>query len=154
MRYCFFYTIDVFFFQNLEEDFMCVCSIHCRMFDSVPIMHTISILQSICGWDDNACLGVRYYSSIGAWPNSRERRPPWYCNSVFSVTNKHKKWVFCCSYQRVLSGKNQPFATNVGLYLMSTMSSKKIEQNGKKLMCGWNMFAGNAIPAQERKKRI
>ena len=31
------------------------------------------------GWDDNACLGVRNTSSIGAWPNSLDRRPPWHC---------------------------------------------------------------------------
>ena len=30
------------------------------------------------GWDDNTCLGVRNTSSIGAWPNSLDRRPPWY----------------------------------------------------------------------------
>ena len=36
--------------------------------------------QTIClsGWDDNPCLGVRNTCSIGAWPNSLDRRPPWY----------------------------------------------------------------------------
>jgi hypothetical protein len=32
-----------------------------------------------CRWSDNACLGVRNTCSIGAWPNSIDRRPPWYC---------------------------------------------------------------------------
>ena len=41
------------------------------------------------GWDDNACLGVRNTSSIGAWPNSLDRRPPWYCIvSPLLQTNK------------------------------------------------------------------
>ena len=31
------------------------------------------------GWHDNACLGVRNTSSIGAWHNSLNWRPPWYC---------------------------------------------------------------------------
>jgi hypothetical protein len=37
--------------------------------------------QTICwrGSDDNTCPGVRNTSSIGAWPNSLDRRPPWYC---------------------------------------------------------------------------
>ena len=37
--------------------------------------------QTICwrGWDDNAFLGARNTCSIGAWPNSLDRRPPWYC---------------------------------------------------------------------------
>ena len=30
-------------------------------------------------WDDNACLGERNTSSIGAWANSLDRRPPKYC---------------------------------------------------------------------------
>ena len=30
-------------------------------------------LSCWCGWDDNACLGVRNTSSIGAWPNSLDR---------------------------------------------------------------------------------
>ena len=35
-------------------------------------------IQTICwcGWDDNACLGVR---NTWAWPNSLDRRRPWYC---------------------------------------------------------------------------
>ena len=39
------------------------------------------ISQTICwrGWDDNACLGVGNTSSIGAWPNSLDRRQQWYC---------------------------------------------------------------------------
>ena len=37
--------------------------------------------QTICwrGWDDNACLGARNTCSIGAWSNSLDKRPPWYC---------------------------------------------------------------------------
>ena len=31
------------------------------------------------GWDDNACLGVRNTSSIGAWHNYLDWRPLWYC---------------------------------------------------------------------------
>ena len=30
-------------------------------------------------WDDNACLGNRNASSIGAWHNSLDRRQTWYC---------------------------------------------------------------------------
>ena len=63
------------------------------------IVYQLSILslscsqysQTICwrGWDDNACLGVRNTCSIGAWPNSLDRRPPWYCIvSPLLQTNK------------------------------------------------------------------
>ena len=51
----------------------------------------IQYSQTICwrGWDDNACLGVRNTSSIRAWPNSLDRRPPWYCIiSPLLQTNK------------------------------------------------------------------
>ena len=62
--------------------------------------------QTICwlGWDDNACLGVRNTSSTGAWPNSLDRRLPWYCIvSPLLQTNKqtylrHCLWIIiiCC----------------------------------------------------------
>ena len=42
-------------------------------------MDSHKIIIKMRGWDDNACLGVRNTSSIGAWPNSLDRRPPWYC---------------------------------------------------------------------------
>ena len=51
--------------------------------------------QTIClsRWDDNACLGVRNTCSIGAWPNSLDRRPPWYCTvSLLLQTNK-QLWI-------------------------------------------------------------
>ena len=35
------------------------------------------------GWDDNACLGVRNTSSIGAWPNFLVWRPLWYFQKGF-----------------------------------------------------------------------
>ena len=47
--------------------------------------------QTIClsRWDDNTCLGVRNTCSIGAWPNSLDWRPPWYCIvSPLLQTNK------------------------------------------------------------------
>ncbi len=63
---------------------LCVCSVVGWL-----IVYQLGILslscsqysQTICwrGWDDNACLGVRNTSSIGAWPNSLDRRPLWYC---------------------------------------------------------------------------
>ena len=42
------------------------------------------------GWDDNACLGVRNTSSIGAWHNSLDGRPPWYCIVSPLLQNKTK----------------------------------------------------------------
>ena len=42
-------------------------------------MDSHKIIIKTCGWDNNACLGVRNTSSIGAWPNSLDRRPPKYC---------------------------------------------------------------------------
>ena len=41
-----------------------------------------------CGWDDNACVGVRN-NSIGAWPNFLVWSSPWYCRvSPLLQTNK------------------------------------------------------------------
>ena len=63
------------------------------------IVHQFGILslsciqysQTIClsGWDDNTCLGVRNTSSIGAWHNSFDWRPPWYCKVSPLLQNKH-----------------------------------------------------------------
>ena len=72
--------------QQLVTGFHCVWSVAGWL-----IVYQLSILslscsqyshcQTIClrGWDDNACLGVRNTCSIGAWPNSLDRIPPWYC---------------------------------------------------------------------------
>jgi hypothetical protein len=76
---------------------LCVCSVVGWL-----IVYQLGILslscsqyiQTICWrrWDDNACLGVRNTSSIGAWPNSLDRRPPWYCIvSPLLQTNKQIK---------------------------------------------------------------
>ena len=37
--------------------------------------------QTFCwhGWDDNVCLEFRNTCSLGAWPNSLDWRPLWYC---------------------------------------------------------------------------
>ena len=92
---------------------VCVCSVVGWL-----IVYQLGILslscsqysQTICwrGWDDNACLGVRNTSSIGAWPNSLDRRPPWYCIvSPLLQTNN-----YCstnCLY-RFLDGKNSILA--------------------------------------------
>ena len=63
---------------------LCVCSVVVW-----SIVYQLGILslscsqysQTICwrGWDGNTCLGVRNTSSIGAWPNSLDWRPPLYC---------------------------------------------------------------------------
>ena len=50
--------------------------------------HKITIKMR--GWDDNACLGARNTSSIGAWPNSLDRRLPWYC-IVYLLLQTNKK---------------------------------------------------------------
>ena len=53
---------------------------------------------NIClsGWDDNTCLGVR---NIGSWPNSLDRRPPWYCTvSPLLQTNKTNTKATCQSF--------------------------------------------------------
>ena len=60
--------------------------------------------QTICwhGWDDNTCLGVRNTSSKGAWPNSLDRRPPWYCivslllqtNKTYSASVASAQWMY------------------------------------------------------------
>ena len=58
-------------------------------------MDSHKTIIKICGWGDIACLGVRNTSSIGAWPNSLDRRPPWYCSvspySISSVTKNKTK---------------------------------------------------------------
>ena len=81
-----------FFFRTLKKT-SCVCAVYIV---GCLIVYQLCILslscsrysQTICwcGWDDNACLGVRNTCCIGAWPNSFDWRPPWYC--VSSVTNK------------------------------------------------------------------
>ena len=44
-------------------------------------------------WAVYACLGDRNTSSIGAWLNSLDRRPPWYCTvSPLLQTNKKTKY--------------------------------------------------------------
>ena len=51
-------------------------------------MDSHKIIIKTRGWDDNACLGVSNISSIGAWPNSIGRRPPWYCIVVSPLLKK------------------------------------------------------------------
>jgi hypothetical protein len=76
---------------------LCVCSvlgwlIVCQL--GILSLSCSQYSQTICwrGWDDNACLGVRNTSSIGALPNSLDRRPLWYCIvSPLLQTNKHVK---------------------------------------------------------------
>ena len=60
---------------------------------------------------DDACLGVRNTSSIGAWPNSLDRRPPWYCSySIPSVTNKNfSQKSVKNTYNNANHSKNQPW---------------------------------------------
>ena len=88
-----------------------------RMVDSVSITISSGILslscsqysQTICwhGWDNNACLGVKNTSSIGAWPNSLDWRPPWYF--ISSITNKQTIVGFDYqSHLAVRSGKKIP----------------------------------------------
>ena len=85
--------------------------------------------QTICwrGWDDNACLGVRNTSSIEAWPNSLDGRPPWYCIvSPLLQTNKRPKSIaksiitkFC---QKVL------LKSNVKMYCWKVSLQSTIEK--------------------------
>ena len=52
-------------------------------------MDSLKIIIETSGWDDNDCLGDRNTSSIGAWTNSFDGRPPWYCIvSPLLQTNK------------------------------------------------------------------
>ena len=58
-----------------------------RVSGSIPIAGNLKklliwmkIIIEMRGRDDNACLGDRNTSSIGAWPNSLDRRPPGHDN--------------------------------------------------------------------------
>ena len=55
------------------------------------------------GWDDNACLGVRNTSSIWAWHNSLDQRPPWYCIVSPLLQNKKKLEIEKHTYWILLS---------------------------------------------------
>ena len=80
---------------------LCVCSVVGWL-----IVYQLGILslscsqysQTICwrGWDDNACLGVRNTSSIGAWPNSLVWSRA-VIRSISSVTNKQPTYI-CARY--------------------------------------------------------
>ena len=73
--------------------------------------------QTICWprWDDNACLGVRNTSSIGAWPNSLDRRLPWYCISsvkkmfLYSDFVQYKKGTSCLFIYECSKDKSHAF---------------------------------------------
>jgi hypothetical protein len=69
-----------------------------RVSGSIPIAGNLKklliwmkIIIEMHGWDDNACLGVRNTSSIGAWHNSLDLRPPWYCILSPLLQRKRKK---------------------------------------------------------------
>ena len=53
-------------------------------------IHGLQAQKHWRGWDDNACLGVRNTSSIGAWHNSLDRRLPWYCIVYPLLQNKRR----------------------------------------------------------------
>ena len=70
----------------------------------------------LCGWDDNACLGVRNINRIEAWPNSLDQRPPRYCivspllqtntrinniSSTFNICPEKKNHCTNASYHKV-----------------------------------------------------
>ena len=80
------------------------------------IVYQLGILSLSCSqyslticwprWDDNAYLWVRNTNSIRDWPNSHDRRPPWYCTvSPLLQTNKpipgfgHSTYLY--QYQRI-----------------------------------------------------
>ena len=78
--------------QQFVTGFYPVCVQCCRLVDSVPTLSCSQYSQNICWcrWDDNACLGVKNTCSIGAWPNSLDWRPPWYCK-VSPLLQKNKQ---------------------------------------------------------------
>ena len=87
---------------------VCVCSVVGWL-----IVYQLGILSLSCsqyshticwsGWDDNTCLGVKNTSSIGAWPNSLDRRPPWYWIVSSLLQTK----------QKTFSKTNNPSATYI-----------------------------------------
>ena len=92
-----------------------LCVKCCRMVDSVL---SLSCSQySWHGWDDNACLGVRNTCSKGAWPNSLDRRPPWYCvvspllqtNNVMVLFYWHELGLIWFRWLNVWNSRNRNF---------------------------------------------
>ena len=63
-------------------------------------MDSHKIIIKTRGWDDNACLGVRNTSSIGAWHNSLDRRPPWYhiVSPLLQKKKRSESWILFIFY--------------------------------------------------------
>ena len=91
---------------------LCVCSVVEWL-----LVYQLGILSLSCsqysqtiswrGWDDNACLGVRNTSIIGAWTNSLDRRLPWYCMVSLLLQTDKQTWL-------LLQEGFQPIVIQVG----------------------------------------
>ena len=78
---------------------LCVCSVVGWLIVYQLGRHTISVAVIVrpsvdAGEMKNACLGVRNTSSIGAWPNSLDQRPPWYfiVSPLLQTNRKNVSW--------------------------------------------------------------